>query len=349
MEYKINNLSDDINLDVKSIEITNSNNFSIEFYTYGGYFHSVRIPYRNNINITEDVLLGYKKFSDNIIGHGCFNSIVGRVTGRIGHSKFKLNGVEYNLYKNDKDHHIHGGKEGFNKKNWSINNIEQDKDKITVELQYISKHLEENYPGNLNCSVFYTLNNNNELIIQYQAISDKDTIINLTNHNYWNFHGHNEHYKNITDHEIIINSLEICEFDDNLIPTGKIKNIKDSFYDFSKQTNTSQQLLDNGGIDNFYIINKANNESPCAIAYSNLTRMGVEYYTNQEGIVFYTGNMMKDKYEGKYNREYGLNYGLCFETQNYPDAINQKNFPSIVLYKNQKYYSFTKIKLKNNF
>ncbi len=349
MEYEIYNIDNDINLDVKSIKVKNSNNYSMEFYTYGGYFHSVSIPYKNNIDATEDVLLGYGKFRDNVNGHGCFNSIIGRVCGRIGHSKFKLNDVEYNLYKNDESHHIHGGKEGFNKKNWKIKNIEKDQDKITIELHYFSKHLEENYPGNLYCSAFYTLNNNNEIIINYSASTDKDTIINLTNHNYWNFHGHNEKYKNISDHEIKINSNAICEFDKSLIPTGKIKNIKDSTLDMSSKTNISQKLLDEGGIDNFYIINKKNNEDPCATAYSKLTRMGVEYYTDQVGVVFYTGNMMKNKYHGKHNRNYGINYGLCFETQNFPDAINYENFPSIVLEKNKKYNSFTRIKMKNNF
>ena len=349
MEYEIKKIKNDINLDVRSVKIKNSNNYSIEFYTYGGYFHSVLIPYQDDIDVTEDVILGYGKFTDNIIAHGCFNSIVGRVCGRIGDSKFKLNGLEYNLFKNDKPHHLHGGKEGFNKKNWTIRNIEKEHDKITIELNYFSQHLEENYPGNLDCSAFYTLNNKNEIIIQYSAHTDEDTIINLTNHNYWNFHGHNEKYKNISDHEVQINSLEICEFDENLIPNGKIKKIINSTFDMSSQTNISQKLLDNGGIDNFYIINKKNNEAPCAIAYSNLTKMGVEYYTDQVGVVFYTGNMMKNKYDGKYNRNYGLNYGLCFETQNFPDAINQSEFPSIILKKDEVYSSNTKIKLRNDF
>ncbi len=349
MKYNISKLENNTDLDIDIIEIENSYNYKIKFYTYGGYFHEVHIPTLNNPNKHEDVLLGYGSLDEILKADGYFNSIIGRVCNRIEDSKFILNNTEFNLYSNTPPDHLHGGKEGFNKKIWKIEDIKKENNFVRCTMSYFSKHLEENYPGNLSCKVIYELNDNNEMIIIFKASADQDTIINLTNHNYWNFHGHNNFYQNITDHEVKIVSKFYCENDNNSIPTGRILAVEGSKFDLTKSTIIEDSFLNNGGIDNNYSLLDNNISNPVAQIFSNKTGMGVEYSTNQNGIQFYTGNMMNQKYNGKYNKEYGLQYGMCLETQNFPNAINIPNFPSSILKKGEIYNSFTKIKLRNDF
>ena len=349
MEYKITKLQNDKGLDIDIVNIINSNNYSFSFYTYGGYMSEVCIPISSNVSETEDVLLGYGNLDDCLEAHGYFNSIIGRVCNRIGQSKFTLNGKEYNLYSNTEPDHLHGGEVGFNKKIWKIADIKKSSQSIKVELTYQSKHLEENYPGNLNCKTIYELNNNNEILISFNATTDQDTIVNMTNHNYWNFHGHKDNYKNITDHVVRISSNQICETDEGSIPTGKLFDVVNTKYDLNNSFEINKSFLDGGGIDHNYVLKDHTIDQSIASIYSNITGMGVEYSTDQPGIQFYTGNMMKDTYHGKHNRNYGLQYGMCLETQIFPDAINQPNFPSTILKVGETYNSNTKIKLRNDF
>ncbi len=335
--------------DIELISIKNNNNFEIVFYNYGGYFHNIFIPYVNKKEKREDVLLGYGSLRDCFIADGYFNSIIGRVCNRIGNSKFTLNNKEYNLFPNIPPDHLHGGKEGFNKKIWKLKGIKEDNNFISCTLTYLSKNLEENYPGNLNCKATYELNNNNEVLIIFEAFSDEDTIINLTNHNYWNFHGHNNYYQNIADHNVKIESNFICVNDENSIPTGKLLNVKKTKFDLNKLFLINNSFLNEGGIDNNYSLIDIEHDKSIAQIYSNKTGMGVEYTTNQSGIQLYTGNMMNKSYNGKYNKKYGVHYGICLEAQNFPNAINNTRFPSPILRKGDTYKSFTKIKLRNDF
>ena len=349
MEYKITKLQNNKGLDIDVVNITNSNNYSFSFYTYGGYMHEVCIPTSSNNFDTEDVLLGYGSLDDCLEAHGYFNSIIGRVCNRIGQSKFTLNGQEYNLYSNTEPDHLHGGKEGFNKKIWKITDIQKTSESIKVELTYRSVHLEENYPGNLDCKTIYELNNNNEIVISFNANTDQDTIVNMTNHNYWNFHGHKDNFKNITEHVVRILADQICEIDEGSVPTGKLLDVLNTKYDLNNSFEINNTFLDSGGIDHNYVLKDHSIDQPIALIYSKLSGMGVEYSTDQPGIQFYTGNMMRESYHGKYNRNYGQQYGMCLETQIFPDAINQQNFPSIILKKGETYNSKTKIKLRNDF
>ena len=349
MEYKISKLQNDKKFDIDVIEIRNSNNFKIKFYTLGGYMHEVHIPYLNNEEKTEDVLLGYQKFEDLIEADGYFNSIIGRVCNRIRNSKFSLNNKDYKLFPNIPPHHLHGGKEGFNKKLWKVDEIKKENDSVKCILSYFSKDMEESYPGNLNCKTVYELNNNNEVIINFMAETDQDTIINLTNHNYWNFHGHADHYQNITDHFVKINSNSICETDEQSIPTGRLLNVKNTKFDLNSFFKINKTFLDSGGIDHNFSLIDSYDKNKIAIIYSSKTGMGAEYSTDQPGIQFYTGNMMKENYYGKYNKNYGLQFGMCLETQTFPDAINQQKFPSTILKTGEIYKRFTKIKLRNDF
>ena len=225
---------------IYSITIKNNNNYEITFNNFGGYVHSVKIPYKNEPNKFEDVILGYDDFNQCLEAPDYFNSIIGRVSNRISNSKFILNNSLYQVSNNDGDNHLHGGREGFNKKIWTINHLSKNDKEIVCELGYVSKNLEEGYPGNLDCKVTYILNNQNEFIIKNSAISDEDTIVNMTNHNYWNFHGHGNHYKNITDHTVKIFSSNVCENNDQSIPTGKILPVKNTQFDFIDNTKITQ-------------------------------------------------------------------------------------------------------------
>ena len=171
----------------------------------------------------------------------------------------------------------------------------------------------------------------------------------MTNHNYWNFHGHGNHYKNITDHTVKIFSSNVCENNDQSIPTGKILPVKNTQFDFIDNTKITQNFLDKGGVDNNYDFGSDNTLKTISTAFSNKTRMGVTYISDQQGSQFYTGNKMADSYKGKYNREYGVHYGFCFEPQFFPNAINEEKFNSPILQANEKYNSIIIIKLSNNF
>ena len=335
--------------DVFSLTFINNNNYKINFYNFGGYIHQIHIPYQSNKERTEDVLLGYNDFDDCKISRGYFNSIIGRVGNRIGNAKFNLNNKEYNLFKNVPPNHLHGGEEGFNKKIWKILKIEENSNFLSCTMEYVSPHLEENYPGNLDCKAKFTLNNNNEFIISFCAKTDEDTIVNLTNHNYWNFHGHKNNYQNIVNHNVYIEADHICEIDESYIPTGKIVSVKDTKFDLNNTFHISQNFLDEEGIDHNYVLKNANLVKADGIIFSTLTGMGVEYFTDQPGMQFYTGNMMDENYEGKYYKTYGKNHGMCFEPQIFPDAINHSNFPSPMLNAGDTYRSTIKMKFRNNF
>tara|TARA_Y100001970_G_scaffold249807_1_gene320802 strand:+ start:395 stop:1447 length:1053 start_codon:yes stop_codon:yes gene_type:complete len=349
MKYSIENIENSQNLDISSIEVVNDNNYRFKFYTYGGYIHEIHIPYYKKPFITEDVLLGYRNIDDVLKADGYFNSIIGRVANRISNAKFNLSNKEYKLFSNINSDHLHGGKEGFNKKIWKLENIENEDNSIKFKLTYLSQHLEENYPGNLDCSATYEFNNQNELILSFRAKTDQETIVNMTNHNYWNFHGHKDYFQNIENHRVQINSQLICETDINSIPTGNILNIANTKFDLNNNFLINKDFLENGGIDHNYVIDKYDMREPVAIIFSENTGLGVEYYTNQPGIQFYTGNMMHEKCHGKYLQTYKKQFGMCLEPQKFPDAINQINFLSPILNKNEVYESKIKIKLKNDF
>ena len=335
--------------EIYSVTFTNKNNYSLNFYNFGGYIHKIFIPYKDDTSRTEDVILGYSDIEGCKQSKSYFNAIIGRVANRISNAKFVLNNKEYSLYKNIPPHHLHGGKEGFNKKIWKIEKIENNNDLAVCQMSYLSPHFEESYPGNLTCKVNYSLNNKNHLIINFEALADEDTIVNLTNHNYWNFHGHGEIYKNIVNHNIFINSDNICEVNKSSIPTGKLVSIKDTKFDLKNTINISQKFLDEGGIDHNYELKNSNLIDLDGFMFSNLTGMGAEYYTDQPGMQLYLGNMMEKKYLGKYNKSYGPNFGICFEPQIFPDAINNTNFLTPILKKGETYKSRILINLRNDF
>lgn len=349
MKYLKEKITTINNQDIFKIKITNDNNYSIEFFNFGGYIHSIYIPYKDEISKTEDVVLGYKNFQDYQDDEYYINALVGRVCGRIAKSKFILNDKIYNLFPNDSSHHIHGGKKGFNKKIWKIELLQNIDNILVCKLIYKSIDMEEQYPGTLNCSATYKLNNKNEFEITYEASSDRDTIVNITNHNYWNFHGHNKFYQNIEDHYLKIQSNYVCEVDRNQIPSGKLINVDNTKYDLRNIRKIDQSLLNDDGIDHCYQIDTQKKTTEVASIYSNHTKMGMIFSTDQPGLQLYTGNMMANIYPGKFDREYGYQYGICLEAQLYPDAINQPNFISPILKARETYSSKIIMKFKNDF
>ena len=331
------------------VSITNDNNYSISFSNFGGYIHQVLIPYQNNPELYEDVILGYEDPSGCMTDRSFFNVITGRVCNRMKDAEFTLNNERHKLNNNNGNNHLHGGSIGFNKRLWNLDSIDETSDEVIVSMSYLSKHLEENYPGNLSCITKYKFNNNNEFSICYSATTDQDTIVNITNHNYWNFHGHNDHYGKILNHSVQIYGEQVCEVRPDLIPNGNLLNVANTKYDFVESNIISKDLLEQGGIDINYAVNHQKVMKPVGRVWSNLTRMGVEYTSDQPGLQFYTGGNMHPEYQGKNKRSYGKNYGLCMETQYFPDAINQDNFESPILKAGEKYASNTIIKLSNNY
>jgi aldose 1-epimerase len=356
IQEKVTKITDQ---EIYKIKFENDNNYSVEFYNFGGCINSIRIPYHSNPSESEDVLLGYNDFEGYVNDTSYLNCIVGRVSGRISNAKFILNNNKYKLYANDGNHHLHGGKQGFNKKIWKIVNLEKTTEFLKCVLEYISPHLEEGYPGQLDCKVTYLLTNKNEFKIDFVAESNHDTTVSLTNHNYWNFHGHRSNYQNIENHIVKINGQFYCESDMDQVPSGKLLNVKNSKLNFLDYKNIDSHILQNDGIDTCYCVSdnvfldlvQLNewNLKKVATVYSQLTNMGLCMYSNQPGLQFYTGNMMEKYYEGKYERGYGYQHGLCLEPQSLPDSINCKNFIKPILKKGKKYHSVIIMKLKNNF
>ena len=345
--------------EIKKITFINDNNYSVSFFNFGGYIHNINIPYYSDPSKSEDVLLGYKNFEGYLKDQSYFNCIVGRVCGRISNAEFELNSNKYLLFANSGTHHIHGGKEGFNKKIWKLSNLEKNIDSLECVLDYVSSHLEEGYPGQLTCKTTYTLTNKNEFIINFEAESDNDTLINLSNHNYWNFHGHNSNYQNIEDHIVKVHGKYYCESDKDLIPTGKIIAVENTNFNFLEYKKLSKEILKSYEIDTCYCVSdnvyldllelNESNLKEVAIVYSDITKMGCIIYADKPGLQFYTGNMMNEYYDGKYNKKYGRQHGLCFEPQFFPDSVNCKNFITPILKKGKKYNSKIIFKLKNNF
>lgn len=344
MNVDIQKIDSALSDNVVLITITNDAQHSLSITNYGGIVHAWFCP--DNKGNVSDVLLGCKNISDYQKNHPYFGAIVGRYANRIANGKFTIDDVTYELATNNPPHHLHGGNVGFDKKIWDYRIIENS-DSITILLSTESLHLEEGYPGNLKIQVFYTFDNEGRLTIEYEASTDNQTHINLTNHCYFNLSG--DIGSTILDHHLQINSDSITETDDFLIPTGKIVNIKASNLDFSEMTeiglrikNDDPNLNKANGYDHNYVINGQIN-SVTAIAQHPPTGRRLQVFTTEPGIQLYTGNWLNDV-NGK-NGLYQNYSGFCLETQHYPDSPNHPNFPSTLLKPNETYRSKTIYKI----
>jgi len=311
--------------------IKNANGVELKVSEFGATLVSLKVPDREG-NF-EDVILGYDNL-EGYINDATFQGVIaGRYANRIAKGKFTLNGQEYTLATNDGENHLHGGVEGFGKKVWKGEELKTDEG-AGVKLTYLSKDGEEGYPGNLENTVEYILNDNNELKIVLKSKTDKATPVNLTNHAYFNLKG--EGNGTILEHLLQLNAKEYTPVDDGLIPTGEIKSVEGTPLDFTELTAIGSRIdqLDkkfHGGYDHNFVITKSDEQLSmvCKVVEPKSGRV-MEIYATMPGTQFYSGNFL-DGFKGKGGKAYNQHYAFCIEPQYYPDSPNKPNFPSCIL------------------
>ena len=309
---------------------------------FGGRLVSLIVPDKKN-NPT-DVILGHDSLADyRKRGESYYGAIIGRYGNRIAKGKFTLNGQSYQLDINGGGNTLHGGFRGFHSRMFDAVKT----DPQTLHLAYLSKDGEGGFPGNLTVSIIYTLTNDNALKIEYSANTDKTTVINLTNHAYFNLNGAGT--KTITDNLLKINASTFTPVDATLIPTGKLEPVRGTPFDFTafkvigKDIDTANdQLKIARGYDHNFVLNPHTMRQPVATVKSPQTGIIMDVYTEEPGLQFYTGNFITDRVkDGKDHQVYGYRSALCLETQHYPDSPNQPSFPSTVLMPGQTYHTVT--------
>jgi aldose 1-epimerase len=322
----------------------NSSGMKASITNYGAIVVTLLVPDRNGK--LEDVVLGYDKVEGYLEDSPYFGAIVGRYGNRIAKGRFSINGQEYKLATNNNENHLHGGIKGFDKVVWDAETIE-DGDNLGLKLTYLSKDNEEGYPGNLKVTVTYLLTQDNELKINYSGTTDKATPVNLTNHSYFNLAGQGD--GTILEHELTLNADRFTPVDAGLITTGELQPVAGTPMDFrtpfkigARIDNDDQQIKYGGGYDHNWIINKQN--SPLALAaklFEPSTGRVMEVLTTEPGIQFYSGNFLDGSLTGKDGKVYKYRYGLCLETQHYPDSPNKPEFPSCILEPGKTYQTRT--------
>jgi aldose 1-epimerase len=324
---------------VFKIHIENDKGVSVIITNYGGIVMKLCVP--NKDGAIENVVAGFERVEDYTNDHPYFGCIVGRFANRIAKGKFVLKDEEYQLGINNGPNHLHGGAEGFHRKVWKIKDIIHDKDSAGVLLTYTSADGEENYPGELQVSVKYLLNNANELSLEYTARTDRTTIINLTNHSYFNLSAF--HSSTILDHTLQINAKKYLPVDETAIPTGEKRNVSDTPFNFSEAKKIGERLNEvEGGYDHNFILSEIRSSEMKQIATlvdpSSGRKMNV--HTDQPGVQFYSGNFLDGSIRGVHG-VYQKHAALCLETQHWPDSPNQPKFPSVVLGPGETYHTKT--------
>ncbi|MCF3944123.1 aldose epimerase family protein [Oceanobacillus alkalisoli] len=333
-----------INESWKLIKLRNKNNVSVDILNYGGIITNLTVPDKNG-NM-ENVVLSYADFDSYKNDPNYFGATIGRVAGRIANSKFDLEGTSYSLESNESNHHLHGGTRGFHQMLWDYKVFETDSD-VGVELQNEISESVDGYPGNLKVSVTFKLKDNDELIIDYRAISDKTTVLTLTNHSYFNLNGNLK--QPINNHIITLNSSYFIELDKELIPTGDKVDVSGTPFDFREgkvlgegiENPISQNEYAKNGFDHYFIFDNQNEDSVILEEPNSGRVMTIK--TDQPGIVIYTGNNLDNNFElaeGK-SEKY---LGVTLETQSSPASLEFEGFPSIVLKANEPYQKQTSYK-----
>jgi aldose 1-epimerase len=328
--------------------LTNTAGTTVTITNYGGIIVSIKTADR--VGNFEDIVLGFDSLSSYVKNNPFFGCIVGRYGNRIAKGKFKLDGQTYNLAVNNGENHLHGGVKGFDKVVWAGDNYKTP-DGAVVKLTYTSKDMEEGYPGNLQTEVTYTLTNDNELRIDYKATTDKKTIVNLTNHSYFNLSGNTK--TDILNHTVSLAASKFLPVDKGLIPTGRLEDVKGTPFDFTSPTvvgerinDKHQQIQYGGGYDHCWVFDSTDKLTPKATVYESTSGRFMEVFTTEPGVQFYSGNFLDGSVTGKFKTVYKKRFGLCLETQHFPDSPNQPSFPSTVLnpgdvYTSQTIYKFS--------
>jgi aldose 1-epimerase len=338
---------------IRLYELKNGAGTEVKITNFGAIVTSIKVADRNGD--FADIALGYDRVEDyiNAVDKPYFGSVVGRYGNRIAKGEFTLDGKTYSLAKNNGQNHLHGGIIGFDKVVWDAKPIKGN-GFTGVELTYLAKDMEEGYPGNLDIKVTYKLTDDNELSIDYYAVTDKATPVNLTNHTYFNLAG--EGNGTILDHKLMVNADNYTPVDHALIPIGKNAPVKDTPFDFTSPKSIgrdiglqNQQLTSGGGYDHNFVLNKSNTVDGITLAasvYEPTTGRFMEVMTEEPGVQFYCGNFLDGRLKGKAGKPYVYRGGLCLETQHFPDSPNQANFPSTILrpgqiYKTKTIYRFS--------
>ena len=323
--------------------LRNGKGVEAKITNYGGILVSLKVPDRNGK--FDDVVLGFNDLDSYLTKNDPYmGALIGRYGNRIAKGRFTLNGVEYKLAVNNGENHLHGGIKGFDKVVWTGHEMKTPAGPAVV-LTYLSKDGEEGYPGNLNVKVVYTLTNNNELKIDYTATTDKDTVTNLTHHSYFNLAG--EGNGDILSHLVTISANRFVPTDAGSIPTGELKSVTGTPFDFLKPTaigarinQDDEQLKFGNGYDHTWVVN-GRGMRLAATAYEATSGRVMQVWTTEPGVQFYTGNFLNGTLTGKSGKVYARRNGFCFETQHYPDSPNQPSFPTTTLKKGATYKSTT--------
>ncbi|MDO6451572.1 aldose epimerase family protein [Oceanobacillus profundus] len=330
----------------KEYTLVNEQGMSVSVINFGGIITEMLVPNRNGK--LENVVIGFKNYADYETNPNYFGALIGRVAGRIQGGEFVLNGKTYSLDHNDGDNHLHGGASGFHQVIWNVDPF-QTSDTVGLKLTHKSLDGDGGYPGNLDVTVTYILNNDNQFTIDYAATSDQVTPITLTNHSYFNLSG--DLKNTIHHHHITIDSEEIVKLDEKLIPTGKLMNVFNTSFDFRESRSlregfndkSEQNTVAGNGYDHYFIFNKKK-ENAVTVSDEKSGRL-LMIKTDQPGMVMYTSNMLEDGMELKegFSEKY---LGVCFETQASPASLHYPGFPSVILkageqYKKQTVFSFS--------
>jgi len=343
-DIKLLNKSDfQKNIDGKKTDLfvlRNKNGVISEITNYGARVVSLWVPDLNGS--FDDIVLGCSTLDDYIsIKERYFGATIGRYANRIKNGKFKINNTDFILKKNNGPNHLHGGNIGYNDVVWEGKQL----DNQTVEFKYLSKNMEEGYPGNLNVKVIYHLSDQNELKIEYFANTDEPTYVNLTHHSFFNLLGAGN--GNINDHLLYINAKSFTPIDSKLIPTGKIELAEGTPFDFNTLTKIGKRLNDEdeqlkfgNGYDHNFVLNNSNSTDILAArVIEKKSGRILEVYTNEPGMQLYGGNFLDGKTIGKQNKAYDYRSAFCLETQHFPDSPNNPNFPNTLLKPKNNYYS----------
>lgn len=321
----------------KMIRLKNRNGMEVDILTYGATVQAIRFADGRDVVLGYDDLDGYKK------GESYFGATVGRTAGLLSKARFELNGKTYELYKNSGEECLHGGKEGFNAKIFDVVNTSDN----SVELHYLSPDMEEGYPGNLDLTVTYKLDDDNALWIGHKAVSDKDTIINITNHSYFNLDG--QESDSILDHYLMIDADGYCPTVSDGTAKGYVESVDGTPMDFRTPIQVGARVNDDfeqihvfGGYDHSYALNQGSfvdgkPVKPCIVVENADRTHRMEVFTDYPGVQFYAGNSLGDGDIGKNGKKFTYRQALCLETQFFSDAASNPEFPSIVLKAGEKY------------
>lgn len=329
--------------DVTGYTLTNTHGLRATIIEYGAILVSLEVPDRHGQ--LADIALGFDDLDSYIRRNPLFGAVVGRYANRIADASFMLDGRIYRITANAGKNHIHGGgNKRFDKVVWKGSPYQSDTE-VGVRLTHFSPDGEEGFPGNLNCTVTYSLTDDNELKIAYEATTDKATILNLTNHSYFNLAGAG--HGNVLDHELTINAPWYTPAGEGLIPTGEIHAVKNTPLDFTEPRKIGAritQLTETRGYDHNYVLNSTyGSASLAARVHEPASGRVMEVYTTEPGVQLYTANGMRNL-KGKKGQVYHNHYGFCLETQHFPDSPNKPHFPSTVLRPDRKFESATTFK-----